>query len=1099
MFRDSSVNARRGFGKPFQASRLIDVDDSLSGPPPNTEFKAQPYGATTKLFANAYKLDEAGAKFVGGSTAYPRKPVSEIAEWAKAESDLAYMTAFYNRAISAESANKILVSTFTPQSYLPPASISQAATTIEQAMNVIRPPVVNPVQEPVTQPPSTQPPGTLPPVVQPGTQPPTTVPPTTQPPTTVPPTTQPPTTVPPTTQPPTTVPPGTLPPVVQPPVVVPAVVTPGAQPPATGPGDLTPALPNPQDDALVTQLKQIVPTQGFSQWIVLNSYSGGNPSFALAVPPGVAVYGDALVSRVNVKVFQNSNPEAARSFVATMLSGGFVELFINESADLANTSQFSTVITALNGSYPGMANIPQLSNAAYLMTVFYLLQDTLLNIPTPEELKSAFDRSVLFLRFGIKHMCAFIITIMAQGSQLAVVPSSEPRDIMAENITGMQRELNSDVLYNETRGLTAEQYAYGRDPKWSYSDIVNGEVRGLVYDFRVKQSPPILTLPNGTDSFLNMTYVIADKVAELVTAPIGIESFSFLAGLAVPSIVDFFRRISLGKVLAGAFIFRALLPYAQSYSVEIATGMLANIVAFQILSALSTGFLRAVTDVTMLMNIIPGSRVAGPTGFSAIPVTVRTQALELATTSFTSGLIASSSDLIASTIAQEQIVRVTAELIARTIFHMQNVPYPTPGGAATALFSERFLQYKNAEELIANIRAPIQRNRVALSAATSALLTSFGLDAGSVADVIRKMTVGTKFKFRESGAINVPSQDLFEILADDLGYAKKSIVDFIEAYYSSVVFADTKVTAADARLEAVRGWIFRLGLRDTITQTKKNWAELLSTMYGVRLAMILILINSIAAEPDTGEDASTQPAGPVQPTGPIIASTGDGSRPGEEGTAVAVSIPTPQYTDAPPSITMESALELLADNTNSVDQIVRSNAPARFIWTLTKYRRKSIRALWYAVFVGLGIPAADATQALNFLDPTFVDASKDTNSYSGIRTNGAHGIYPRLDAFFVRNRNAINKDFASRSSSIRAKYAAVFFSRFFGLRGKYYAKDLFALSTAELSQAAQLSRIAIDVLTMDSTHQDGQPPDQMPTAAEMRGYRTGPVDFTGYL
>jgi len=212
-----------------------------------------------------------------------------------------------------------------------------------------------------------------------------------------------------------------------------------------------------------------------------------------------------------------------------------------------------------------------------------------------------------------------------------------------------------------------------------------------------------------------------------------------------------------------------------------------------------------------------------------------------------------------------------------------------------------------------------------------------------------------------------------------------------------------------------------------------------------------------------------------------------------------VSVPTPQYTDSPPSITLESALELLQDNTNSVEQITRSGAPDSYKWVLVKYRRKSLRALWYAVFVGLKIPESDATQALNFMDPTFVDASKNVNEYSGIRTNGAHGVYPRFDQFLIRNRNVINEHFTTRSPQIRVKYAAVFFSRFFGLRGKYYAKDLFGLSSTELSQAAQLSRIAIDVLQMDSTHSDGQPPDRMPTTADLRGYRTGPEDFSNKL
>jgi hypothetical protein len=337
--------------------------------------------------------------------------------------------------------------------------------------------------------------------------------------------------------------------------------------------------------------------------------------------------------------------------------------------------------------------------------------------------------------------------------------------------------------------------------------------------------------------------------------------------------------------------------------------------------------------------------------------------------------------------------------------------------------------------------------------------------------------------------------EMFEYLYDRLFAYKNEMRRFMAAYFNG-----SRATSGFKSAE-LKKFLKRFGgtLRAASDATKQNWVRVLAHIFILSEADVLQVIAT------SDVDAEADPATMDDP-GPRTGKEGTArpgeegtARPGEEGGALAVSVPTPQFTDAPASITVEAALELLADNTNSVDQIKNSRAPDRFIWTLIKYRRKSLRALWYAVFVGLGIPEADATQALNFMDPTFVDASKNTNAYSGIRTSGAHGVYPRLDDFFVRNRNTISKDFASRSSAIRAKYAAVFFSRFFGLRGKYYAKDLFALSTAELSQAAQLSRITIDVVTMDSTWSDGQPPEQIPTAAEMRGYRTGPVDFTGYL
>lgn len=1100
MFRDRTVNARRGYGKPFQATRLIDVDDSLSGPPPNTEFKVQPYGATTKLFANAYKLDESAAKFVSGPTPFPRKPVSAIAEWAKAESDLAYMTVFYNRAISVDSANKILVRDFTPQSYLPPASISQASATIDQAMNVIRPPVVNPMQEPVTQKPSTFPTGSPPPVSTPGAQPPASgagVPavatPVVQPPVSDP----------------SVVTPGAQPPSSG--AGVPPVVTPGAQPPITGPpttqppagpGDLTPAVSNTQDDALLAQLKQIVPTQGFSEYLVRRSYSSqGGQSFTLDVPAAVSTNPDVLVNRINTMVYQNSSIESARAFSATMVSGGFAEVFLNFNDTVGNTPQYTAVKALVASSYPGFDEIPQMNRALYTMTLFTLLTTAPLQVPDDSMLKKGLDQAVLFLRHGIKIMAVQIISIMLMGASVAIVSAATegqyPTNEMARNIAGMQKELNTDVLYNETRGLTAEQYAYNRSTNFTYSDVVDGEVRGLVYDFREQRSFPTMQLSNET---LLGVYSVAETVADIITRPVESSISVFLLNQGIGRTAPFFRTLATSTVFAGSFIFRSLVYYAFDLTVDVANKMLVHILVFNVLNCFNSGFLTALTDYNMLLTRFAEGGGPGVTNF---PRPISTELIRTA-------VMNQAGELQVATVSRDRVVRLTAELIARTLFHVLKQQFPGDGGgeplplgagaeaagaAVSAVISlARYERYRNAAEIIEDMAIPINRNRAKLRDTTSLLLSSFGFDAGKVADVIGAMSPGGRFVFRESGAYNIPSEALYELLSDGADGAKDQVKTFLDSYYTSDTFKALNIPVNVAKTTSVTRWIYRFGLNSATTATKQKWANLFSSMYGIPIAVLLAIIESVQGETDSGD--STVPA---QPEGPIIATTGDGSRPGEEGTAVAVSVPTPQYTDAPPSITVEAALELLADNTNSVDQIIRSNAPERFIWTLVKYRRKSIRALWYAVFVGLGIPAEDATAALNNMDPTFVDASKNVNSYSGIRTNGAHGVYPRLDAFFVRNRNVINKNFASRSSPIRAKYAAVFFARFFGLRGKYYAKDLFALSTAELSQAAQLSRIAIDVLSMDSTHQDGQPPDQMPTAAEMRGYRTGPVDFTGYL
>jgi hypothetical protein len=211
------------------------------------------------------------------------------------------------------------------------------------------------------------------------------------------------------------------------------------------------------------------------------------------------------------------------------------------------------------------------------------------------------------------------------------------------------------------------------------------------------------------------------------------------------------------------------------------------------------------------------------------------------------------------------------------------------------------------------------------------------------------------------------------------------------------------------------------------------------------------------------------------------------------------SVATPQFTDPPATVTFENAMSSLADQTNSIQQIVRSNAPDRYKWYLVKYRRKSLRALFFAALTGLGATPADVTQFLNFMDPTFVDASRNTQEFSGIRLSGRHGAYPRTDAFFLKYFDTFSKDFASRSSQIRTQYAATFFARIFGLRGKTYAQKLFALSGAELAQAAKLSAPPIDVVLMDYTHSDGVPQGPQPTAEEMRGYQTGPIDFLGPL
>jgi hypothetical protein len=317
------------------------------------------------------------------------------------------------------------------------------------------------------------------------------------------------------------------------------------------------------------------------------------------------------------------------------------------------------------------------------------------------------------------------------------------------------------------------------------------------------------------------------------------------------------------------------------------------------------------------------------------------------------------------------------------------------------------------------------------------------------------------------------------------------VSEFIKAYY------DANSNSPQARTEAIemlaKRLIFRFGLNKSAnTIVRDKWGRLLSSMLAMPLLDVMNLITKTKAEEydDDGVPGTQEPE---------TATTGDGSAGRVEGSATMTSVATPQFTDPPATVTFENAMSSLADQTNSIQQIVRSNAPDRYKWYLVKYRRKSLRALFFAALTGLGATPADVTQFLNFMDPTFVDASRNTQEFSGIRLSGRHGAYPRTDAFFLKYFDVFSKDFASRSSQIRTQYAATFFARIFGLRGKTYAQKLFALSGAELAQASKLSAPPIDVVLMDYTHSDGVPQGPQPTAEEMKGYQTGPVDFLGPL
>jgi hypothetical protein len=206
-------------------------------------------------------------------------------------------------------------------------------------------------------------------------------------------------------------------------------------------------------------------------------------------------------------------------------------------------------------------------------------------------------------------------------------------------------------------------------------------------------------------------------------------------------------------------------------------------------------------------------------------------------------------------------------------------------------------------------------------------------------------------------------------------------------------------------------------------------------------------------------------------------------------------VATPQFTDAPATMTLEAAMSQLADRTLSVQQVTRSGLPDSYSWYLMKARRRTLRALWFAVFTGLGATPADATQTLNFMDPTFVNVSLNTQEYSGLRIQGRHGSYPKLDEFFLKYFTPISKYFAGLSSAIRVSYASTLATRIFGLRGKSYFTKMLALSSTELAQVAKNSREVLDIVVGDTTYSDSVPQGPPPTTEQARGYGTGPYDY----
>jgi len=319
---------------------------------------------------------------------------------------------------------------------------------------------------------------------------------------------------------------------------------------------------------------------------------------------------------------------------------------------------------------------------------------------------------------------------------------------------------------------------------------------------------------------------------------------------------------------------------------------------------------------------------------------------------------------------------------------------------------------------------------------------------------------------------------------------------------ATVLSSPTLLTYLDTNAESInRLMVAELGNKETVLGLMGNFARPFSLaksniMYWPRFAAILGTLfgataSQVATIPaDSIDDPLKKTDTPAQVTpAPAPARV--------EGSATMTSVPTPQFTDAPATMSLESAMSQLADRTLSVQQVTRSGLPDSYSWWLIKARRRTLRALFFAAFTGLGATPADATQTLNFMDPTFVDVSLNEKEYSGLRIQGRHGSYPRLDAFFLKYFDVFSKYFAGLSSQIRVSYASTFATRIFGLRGKTYFTKMFALSQAELSQVAKNSVAVLDIVTGDTTFSDSTPQGPAPTTEEARGYGTGPYDYVG--
>jgi len=406
----------------------------------------------------------------------------------------------------------------------------------------------------------------------------------------------------------------------------------------------------------------------------------------------------------------------------------------------------------------------------------------------------------------------------------------------------------------------------------------------------------------------------------------------------------------------------------------------------------------------------------------------------------------------------------------------------------------------------------MRRQRALVRDAFRDVLLSFGIPAEAVTRVIFAMKGSSRifqFYYRLNAGPNVGQLMVFEELRVLLEANERMIAEFITRYLTDAAGAGGDNEAS--RLFQARRFVSRMNIKNMAPAPKAEWAAMLAVMFGIlNPDTVMTMINAIPDPPPLEGDGDDEP-GPntTAPGKPITARTGDGSSPGMfdkpaaapspparvEGSATMTPVATPQFTDAPATMTLEAAMSQLADRTLSVQQVTRSGLPDSYSWYLMKARRRTLRALWFAVFTGLGATPADATQTLNFMDPTFVNVSLNTQEYSGLRIQGRHGSYPKLDEFFLKYFTPISKYFAGLSSAIRVSYASTLATRIFGLRGKSYFTKMMALSSTELAQVAKNSREVLDIVVGDTTYSDGTPQGPPPTTEEARGYGTGPYDY----